>query len=368
MRIPWRDRGGRVRNLVVYAGARARRIVEESGLRPDTVEVVAGAAGGPKWLVLDGLDEAIFSSWITKRTRPLFLVGSSVGAWRFAALAQGIDAHRRFREAYLAQRFTTVPTASQASAEIGKFLDAALADGGPSRALSHPHNRLNVLTVACRGPYALEHKHVLLVLMAAAGILNVFSRRLLGLFFTRVLFHDPRDLPPFHRLSGFGMRTVPLSEANLADSVMASGSMPVIMRGVRDIDGAGPGMYRDAGILDYHLAFDFGCTGIVLYPHYTRRITPGWFDKPLPWRKPSSRALSSVLVVCPSESFVASLPLGRIPSREDFRLFWGRDDERAAYWKAVVDAGRVLGDEFLEALAKDTLARHIRPIESIARP
>ena len=120
MRIPWRDRGGRVRNLVVYAGERARRIVEESGLRPDTVEVVAGAAGGPKWLVLDGLDEAIFSSWITKRTRPLFLVGSSVGAWRFAALAQGIDTHRRFREAYLAQRFTTVPTASQASAEIGK--------------------------------------------------------------------------------------------------------------------------------------------------------------------------------------------------------------------------------------------------------
>ena len=63
------------------------------------VDVVAGAAGGPKWLVLCGLDRAIFTSWIMERTRPVHLLGSSVGAWRFAALAQGMDAYERFLEA-----------------------------------------------------------------------------------------------------------------------------------------------------------------------------------------------------------------------------------------------------------------------------
>jgi len=29
-------------------------------------------------------------------------------------------------------------------------------------------------------------------------------------------------------------------------------------------------------------------SGIAFFPYYTNRIIPGWFDKKLPWRKPSS--------------------------------------------------------------------------------
>ncbi|MCU0576978.1 MAG: patatin-like phospholipase family protein [Desulfobacterota bacterium] len=273
--------------LSIYAGPKAREIIAEHGLTPDMVEVVAGAAGGPKWLALYGLDKAMFTSWLMERTSPVFLLGSSVGTWRFAALAQGMEAHERFRDAYLRQRFTVVPTAAQASAEIMKFLDAALDGDGPSRILTHPYARLTFLAVRCSGPYGVDRKYPLLLLMAAAGILNTASRGLLRLFFSRVLFHDPRDLPPYHALKGFPLQSVPLTVENVRPAVMASGSMPVIMTGVRDIPGAGPGMYRDAGILDYHLAIPFASSRIVLFPHYTNRITPGWFDKMLPWRRPS---------------------------------------------------------------------------------
>lgn len=356
-----------MRNLVIYAGPKARATIEEKGLTPDMVEVVAGAAGGPKWLVLHGLDRAIFGSWLMERTSPVFLAGSSVGTWRFAALAQSMDALERFRDAYLSQRFTSVPTPVQASAEIMKFLDAALADGGPERILSHPHARLAFLVVKCSGPYALDKKYPLLLFMAAAGLLNVVHRGLLGLFFSRVLFYDPRDLPPYHSMHGFPIRLVPLTPENVRPAVMASGSMPVIMSGVRDIPGAGPGMYRDAGILDYHLAIPFSSSKIVLFPHYTDHITPGWFDKPLPWRRPWLHDMANVVLLCPSRKFLSSLPGGRIPSREDFREFWGRDNERIAYWNHVLRASEALGGEFLEAVGKGTVGEHLEPIEPLCR-
>ncbi|HOM28657.1 MAG TPA: patatin-like phospholipase family protein [Deltaproteobacteria bacterium] len=354
-----------MRTLRVYAGPSALRLVRENGLQPDMVKVVAGAAGGPKWLVLCGLDEAVFSSWLMDRASPVFLLGSSVGAWRFAALAQGMDAHRRFKEAYLAQRFSTVPTPSEASREIRKFIDAALEGNGSTRALSHPHARLSLLAVRCTGAFTTENRRILTALMAATALLNAAARRALGLFFTRVLFHDPRDLPPYAHLEGFPLERVGLTPANLAQAVMASGSMPVLMEGVRGIEGAPVGTYRDAGILDYHLAIPFCSSGIVLYPHYTNRITPGWFDKPLSWRKPSSGDMSNVILLCPSRGFVSSLPSSRIPSREDFRIFWGRDEERIRFWRTVADASRALGEEFLEMLENGTLPERMEPLGRI---
>src|SRR5512137_2866555 len=101
--------------LSIYAGRRALSLIREQGLRPEMVEVVAGAAGGPKWLVLCGLDRAIFTSWLMNRTKPAHLIGSSVGSWRFAALAQGMDAYGRFLKAYLGQTYKTVPTAAMVS-------------------------------------------------------------------------------------------------------------------------------------------------------------------------------------------------------------------------------------------------------------
>jgi len=351
--------------LSIYAGSKAIGSIAEHGLKPDMVEVVAGAAGGPKWLVLCGLDRAIFGSWLMERKTPVYLVGSSVGSWRFAALAQGVDAYGKFLDAYSCQTYTTVPTARMVSEEIGKILDAYLDEHGIERAFNHPYTRLNVMATRCSWPGSVERKHHVLFSMILAGLLNLMDRRLMRLFFSRTLFYDARDLPPFFRMEGFPIQQIELTRANVRLAILASGSMPVVMEGVKDIPGAQTGMYRDAGILDYHLGIPFNSTGIVLYPHYTDRITPGWFDKFLSWRRPEGQDIENVVLLCPAKGFVEKLPNGRIPSREDFRLFWRHDDERMAFWGRVVSESRVLGDEFLDVLAKGTILEHLRPIEEL---
>ena len=49
---------------------------------------VIGASGGPKWLVLHGLDRVLFP-WLlanANASAPLHSVASSIGSWRFACL------------------------------------------------------------------------------------------------------------------------------------------------------------------------------------------------------------------------------------------------------------------------------------------
>ena len=84
----------------------------------------AGAAGGPKWLILAGLDRILFSQWFSGRKTPLFLIGSSSGAWRFAAAAQKDSraALQRLETAYIHQRYEANPApAEPATAEKKGF-------------------------------------------------------------------------------------------------------------------------------------------------------------------------------------------------------------------------------------------------------
>ncbi len=50
----------RERSLALLAGPDAMAILRERGLRAEDVDVVPGASGGPKWLVLEGLDRFLF--------------------------------------------------------------------------------------------------------------------------------------------------------------------------------------------------------------------------------------------------------------------------------------------------------------------
>ncbi|RPJ78596.1 MAG: patatin-like phospholipase family protein, partial [Deltaproteobacteria bacterium] len=84
--------------LSIFAGKKALLHIREQGLSQEDVSVIAGAAGGPKWLVLNQLDRMIFSYWLRNRKKPLYLLGSSIGSWRFAAASQKdpIEAMDRF--------------------------------------------------------------------------------------------------------------------------------------------------------------------------------------------------------------------------------------------------------------------------------
>jgi hypothetical protein len=346
------------------AGRRAAEIIRDEGLNTDRIRVVVGAAGGPKFLVLGGIDRALFGTLFKKRKKPLFLVGSSIGAWRFTALSRKSQVRTldRFRAAYLTQSYQSRPSPHEVSLESKRILDEFLEDRHAGEVLSHPYVRLNLLSVRSKLLFATDSRPILAAGMACASLGNLLSRKSLGLFFDRALFYDPRDFPPFFNIRGFPISRIPLTSENLKPAVMASGSIPLVMEGTTSIPGAPEGLYRDGGLIDYHpsLAFDPEPGRIVLYPHYTNEIIPGWLDKRLPGRRADKKTMENVMIVCPSRSFISRLPYGKIPDRDDFKRFLGRERERLAYWNRVVDLSEKLEEELLEAVESKKIKKMVR--------
>lgn len=343
------------KTLSFIAGPRALQIIRDEGLKPDRVSVMAGAAGGPKWLILGGMDRYIAGEFFKNRKKPLHLLGSSIGTWRFAAMAQKkpVEAIDAFERAYLKQSYSRVPTTGEVTGESLSILEAYLPDSRRSQVLNHPYYRLSILAVKSRHILAVESRPAIAAGMAAATLTNMVSRRSMGLHFARTLFYDGRDLAPFHGMKGFPIHRVELTDENLKPAILASGSIPMVMKGVSGIPGAPAGTYRDGGMIDYHpdIPFDPDPDHIVLYPHYTDSIIPGWLDKRVPWHRAHRKNLDNALIVCPSKSFIAGLPFGKIPDRNDFMKFKGRDGERLDYWRTAIEGGKILGEELREAVA-----------------
>ncbi|MFH1985299.1 MAG: patatin-like phospholipase family protein [Pseudomonadota bacterium] len=356
-------------DILYYAGPRALALISEGGLSPDMVDVVAGAAGGPKWLVLGHLDRFLFSRWFQGRQRPLFLLGASIGAWRFAAASRrdpagALDA---FEKAYIYQFYRRRPTPAEVSRESRRIMSAYLGNDGISEILDHPYLRLSFLTVRCRHAGAADSSLLQTAGLAGAVAANLAGRRWLKYFFSRVLFHHPAGVPPCWPLNEFSPRRVPLAPENLKDALLASGSIPLVMAGVRGIAGAPAGTYRDGGAIDYHLDIPHRLPEdrIVLFPHYSARIIPGWLDKPLPWRRPSPATLENMLMVAPSPSFIAGLPHGKIADRKDFYRFAGNDNGRIDTWHAVSAGGRRLAAAFADDVDSGRIRQMVRPFPGL---
>jgi hypothetical protein len=352
-------------HLVFYAGRNALDIIRSEGLLPDRISVVAGAAGGPKWLVLRHLDRVLFSEWFAGRKSPLFLIGSSIGAWRFAGqcMADPARSLSDFEDAYIHQAYAGKPSPETVSQESIRIQQAFLKDGAARQILNHPYLRLNFMAVRSKGPAAAESRGVLALVLLMTALGNLLSRSFLKVFFERVLFYDSRSLPPFFNLTGFPIHRVPLTPDNLPRALLASGSIPLVMSGVRDIPQSPTGIYRDGGVIDYHMDMPLaGESGkLTLFPHYMEQVIPGWLDKKLKWRKPDAENMANVLLVVPSREFVDSLPYHKIPDRNDFYRFEGRDSERFAYWLNVARASQRLADEFMETVLSGNIRSRIRP-------
>jgi len=349
--------------LSFRAGPGALQAIQKHGFSPEMVGTMAGASGGAKWLVLSKLDRVVADTVMPRLRGPVYLIGSSIGAWRFACYAQAkpLEAIARFEEAYLSQTYSDDPDRDEITRKSREILDTVLWESGVADILSHPVFRTNVMTVRSRHVTASERPAVLVPGLLAAAALNAVSRRSLGAFFERVLFYDTRDLPPFFDARGFPIHRVPLSSANLADAVVATGSIPMVLSGVRDIPGAPRGIYRDGGVIDYHLDLPLSAPErLTLYLHFIDRIVPGWFDKRLAWRRPAASNVDRTILVSPSREFVSRLPYGKIPDRRDFVNF--ERGERVRAWRNVVNMCDELADEFHEVLEKDQLAARLEPL------
>ena len=349
--------------LTLKAGQRALARIRERGLQPGDVGTLPGAAGGPKALGIQGLDVALFGDWLARVPRERSLIGASIGSWRFASacLPDPAAALQRLGELYTGMRFAKGVSISQVTERCVRMLDELL-QHQDAAVLDNPHYRLNIMVVKSHGRLAEDDRRSLGMGLSSVIGSNLLGRPRLARHFERVILHDARLPPPLHPLTDFPSRCLPLDVGNLRHALLASGSIPFVMQGVRDIPGAGPGTYRDGGLLDYHLDLPYSGDDVVLYPHFTDRIIPGWFDKGMPWRRGDAMRLQNVLLLAPSRDYLARLPFGKLPDRKDFSRFLGDDAGRERYWRQAMDESRRLGDEFLELTETGRLAEHLAPL------
>jgi hypothetical protein len=164
-------------SLTLRAGPDALRLLRERGLRADDVDVVPGASGGAKWLALGGVDRYLFGELLQRpRARPLHLIGSSIGSWRMACLAQRdpVAALERGHRAYIyEQRYPRRPSPRTVTEVLGRALDVLLGPSGVDEILSHPWARLHIITAQGRGLAANDRRPTLMaaLALAAAGII-----------------------------------------------------------------------------------------------------------------------------------------------------------------------------------------------------
>lgn len=353
-------------DLLFLAGHRAYEKIRSEGLRSEQVTMVVGASGAAKWLILHGLESAIFGQWFVGRTKPLHLYGTSIGSWKSAAAAHAdpCSAFDRLAEAYIEQRYTGRIIREQVARETERIMEKFLPQGSAEEILSHPYCRFHLSAVRCHGPLASDNSQVEMIGLVTTWLINRFSRKGFKKICEPVLFYDPREKPPFMGNGEFADHTVALSHENLRQALLASGSIPYVMNSVREISGAPLGSYRDGGLFHYHPAFDFlaGNDGIALYPHFYDTATLGWFDKNRPSRIACGELLADVLMLSPSPSFLAKSPLGRIPDRRDFVEFSGRDEERMELWRQSVKQSQRLGETFLETVESGAIRELVQRI------
>lgn len=335
--------------LRFIAGRRVAEHIRREGFRLTDFPTLLGAAGGPKWLVLHGLDRVLAPKLALAGPR-FELIGASIGSWRFAAYAQQDPAAALDR---LLESYTRFDVFQQGPIDMDAVFDGYCRDllgaSGVEEVLASPHAALHVVVAWLRRRWLPP-----LAGLGFAASVNAFGRRaMLRLGPERVLFStSERAGNP-----AFKARQVMLTAANLAAALRASGAIPGFVSPVADLVPGERGVGVDGGIIDYHFDGALAAEDFVLYPHFYPHLVPGWFDKPFRRRRIDPTAVDNLLVLAPSADFVARLPGAKLPDRNDPRRL-GLEACRDV-WCQVADASRQLGDAFGEAFESNRIPQLI---------
>jgi hypothetical protein len=250
-------------------GSAAAAYIKQNGFQVDDIDLLVGASGGPKWLVLAGLDRVLFGEFLPRRQTPLPTLASSIGSWRHACMAQSdpLAALDRFLSSYLDQSYPEKVTVYDVSQVLDGVLSDMLGASGVEEILAHPIYRNHIVAIRSKWPLHSDHRVALGAGLSAAFVANAMNRHGLNGFCQRVIFGDCRG-EMLAADDGIDTRNIALSSANLELVLRASGAVPLVLAGVRDIPGSPAGVYRDGGITDYHFDSQMAPSKrIVFYPH-----------------------------------------------------------------------------------------------------
>jgi len=330
----------------IVAGKNAAKIINEQGFKPELFTSFLGASGGPKWFTLFGLDKYIFGEFFKNRTQPLNLIGSSAGAFRSACFAQNdpVAAIERLATSYSQTRYSSnKPTPAEITIKARALLEDVFGDNGVTEIINNPVFKAHFIVAKSNGFIASENKLIQLLGLSKSYMLNRINRKLLGSQYERFIFGASNSNLSITDGYNFKTQNIALNQTNLKDALLASGSIPLVMQGIKNIAGSPQGMYRDGGIIDYHFDVKINNPGLILYPHFNSEPKAGWFDKNLK-RKVAPQNYDNVVMITPSKEFVAGLPYGKIPDRNDFTDLDA--DTRIKYWNTVFSETEKLAEAF----------------------
>jgi hypothetical protein len=356
-------------SISIYAGKNALLSLHEQGLSSDLIQVVAAASGGPKWFTLFGLDKYLFGDFFSNRTKPLYTIGSSIGSWRMACFAQNdpVAAITRLAYSYANEHYSNKPTSEEISRKADVLLTHVLGQNGVKEIIENNLIQSHFLVSRAKGLCANENKLLQMLGLAGAATLNAFSRKLLKVCFERYIFYTAHANTAFSdsyfNIEPNNTQLASLDEHNLQRVLSASAAIPLLLQGVKGIDTKSQDVFRDGGIIDYHLDIDFGHKGLTLYPHFQPLIKPGWFDKNLPYRHANKNHFDNVIIITPSPSHIAKLPYGKISDRRDFTEL--DTPQRYKYWNIILDESERMADDFARLVDTGQGLEHTKAIELI---
>jgi hypothetical protein len=248
---------------------------------------------------------------------------------------------------------------------LANLANSYIEDDALSFALTNKKYRLAIITARARNLMASELKWVQHIGIGICFLFNAINRSYIHDFAERVVFYNGPKPPHFCLRPGYRGRYIRLNEINFKYAVMASGAIPLVVAGIKDIYGAPSGVYRDGGLIDYHLTHNYAPTNedIILFFNHQERIIPGWLDKRLSYRRPQADILDNVVMIYPAETFIAKLPGGKVPERDDFAIFIDDPATRIKNWRRAVELAQPLGEEFLELVESNKIKNVVEKIE-----
>ena len=354
-------------DICIRAGKRAYEIIRDGGFNFDRVTTYFAPATGPRWLVASGFDLTLLTNGLLGCEKATHLIGSSAGALRFAAWLQPEPekSYRALMESYISTTYTRTDTPATVQASLIGIVNSYIEDDALPFALANKKYRFAIITARAKNLVASESKWVQQLGLGIGFLLNAIKRSYIHYFAERVVFYNGPKPPPFCLRPGFRGRFIPLNQVNFKYALVASGAIPMVVAGVRNIYGAPLGVYRDGGLIDYHLTHNYAAKDddIVLFFNHQERIIPGWLDKKLSYRLPRADDLDNVLMIHPSPGFVAGLPGGKIPDRDDFAIYIDDPSARIRNWWSAVERAQPLGEEFLELIESGKIRDVVEKIE-----
>lgn len=341
--------------LEIYAGDSALKTIQEKGFSAELFSSFLGASGGPKWFTLYGLDKYIFGEFFNNHQQHLNLIGSSVGAFRTACFTQKdpVAAINRLATHYCYTKYTHKAKPQDISTEAMAMMAAIFGDSGEDEIVSNRYFKAHFIVAKCKGLVASDNKLLQGMGLLKSYVNNRISRRLLKSQYERYIFQSINSDLQLHDPYNISTTRQHVSKENIRNVLLASGSIPMVMAGMKDIVNSPLGMYRDGGIVDYHFDFQIQNAGLTLYPHFSSTLRAGWFDKSLS-RKVTLAHYDRIVIVCPSQKFIQALPHHKIPDRTDFVTMQRK--QRITYWQQVMAESEKLAEQFNDFYQKQNIS------------